>query len=215
MAVSTVSSLPPLTNPHDHRASSPPSSSLSLAAFAAAAATPSDGTGARVDDGEPRANPSRREGRAEHETDARPGSASAAPHSDSPMDAPVDGSRGPTTEHFSRQRAKGAVAAAAARRQSVKHNWVEVKGIEFEQNWPLELLSKRLQKEREIEVEHLRKLFTLRIQNPYVATTDLKYYKMSTLTPHGAQQDGGIEPMPSALITQPILLQRYFRFRRR
>ncbi|KAJ3219765.1 hypothetical protein HDU67_009577 [Dinochytrium kinnereticum] len=37
-------------------------------------------------------------------------------------------------------------------------------------------------KERDIEMMHLRRLFLLRIQNPYVSTTDLKYYATGTLS---------------------------------
>ncbi|KAJ3194733.1 hypothetical protein HK101_002014 [Irineochytrium annulatum] len=72
---------------------------------------------------------------------------------------------------------------------------VELRGIEFHRHWPLEMLSHRLAMEREDEIVHLRKLFMLRIQNPYVSTTDLKFYQMTT----GTEFEEDAEPMPRAL----------------
>ncbi|KAJ3096493.1 hypothetical protein HDU97_005852, partial [Phlyctochytrium planicorne] len=67
------------------------------------------------------------------------------------------------------------------RRVPVLRPLVELRGFEFHRHWPLEILSQRLQQERDKEMTHLRKLFMLRIQNPYVSTTDLKYYATGTV----------------------------------
>ncbi|KAJ3294039.1 hypothetical protein HDU79_011622 [Rhizoclosmatium sp. JEL0117] len=68
------------------------------------------------------------------------------------------------------------------RKQPILRPLVDFKGLEFHRHWPLEYLSQRLQKEREKELSHFRKLFQLRVSNPYVGTSELEYYKMSTVT---------------------------------
>ncbi|KAI9349770.1 hypothetical protein BDR26DRAFT_915433, partial [Obelidium mucronatum] len=78
------------------------------------------------------------------------------------------------------------------RKQPILRPLVDFKGLEFHRHWPLEYLSQRLQKEREKELSHFRRLFQLRVNNPYIVTSELEYYKMSSPTKtsqlHGTKQ---------------------------
>ncbi|KAJ3105065.1 hypothetical protein HDU96_008690 [Phlyctochytrium bullatum] len=116
------------------------------------------------------------------------------------------------------------------RRVPVLMPLVEIKGFEFHRHWPLEVLSQRLQKglfnfmlrpssksllpraERDKEMSHIRKLFMLRIQNPYVATEDLRYYASGRIE---VEEDA--EPMPRAklLPSTPKEVQRSNNYRAR
>ncbi|KAJ3293308.1 hypothetical protein HDU76_007070, partial [Blyttiomyces sp. JEL0837] len=87
---------------------------------------------------------------------------------------------------------------ALVRRRPILRPLVELRAFEFHRNWPLEILSQRLQIEREREIAHLRRLFLLRIQNPYVTTTDLKYYKMTAALGLDLSEEAEAEPLPRA-----------------
>ncbi|KAJ3246963.1 hypothetical protein HDU78_005825 [Chytriomyces hyalinus] len=63
------------------------------------------------------------------------------------------------------------------RKQPILRPLVDFQGLEFHRHWPLEYLSQRLQKERDKELSHFKKLFQLRVNNPYTATNELEYYK--------------------------------------
>ncbi|KAJ3063700.1 hypothetical protein HDU98_000500 [Podochytrium sp. JEL0797] len=61
------------------------------------------------------------------------------------------------------------------RKQPILRPLVDFKGLEFHRHWPLEYLSQRLQKEREKELSHFRRLFQLRVNNPYTVTSELEW----------------------------------------
>ncbi|KAI8609592.1 hypothetical protein BC830DRAFT_1233230 [Chytriomyces sp. MP71] len=63
------------------------------------------------------------------------------------------------------------------RKKPILRPLVDFKGMEFHRHWPLEYLSQRLQKEREKELSHFRRLFQLRVTNPYTAVRELDFYK--------------------------------------
>jgi hypothetical protein len=60
-------------------------------------------------------------------------------------------------------------------------------GLEFHRHFPLEYISARLQRDRQLEIEQLQRMFLLRIQNPYLGQdNNLKYLHLSfILGSHG------------------------------